>query len=121
MLAETDYFDRLSFASPLDVKFRADALGRTVLFIGYSMSDMNIKLLLHRLWLTWNRSGYERDRPRSFVFMPHPNPVQEAVLGRWGIIVLSEEAATPEEGLASFLSKPEMPGRRTLRRKLLHR
>jgi hypothetical protein len=37
VLAETDYFDRLSFDSPLDVKFRADALGRSLLFIGYSM------------------------------------------------------------------------------------
>ncbi|TIQ16998.1 SIR2 family protein, partial [Mesorhizobium sp.] len=43
VLAESDYFERLSFESPLDVKFRADALGRTVLFIGYSMSDMNIR------------------------------------------------------------------------------
>lgn len=105
VLAETDYFDRLSFDSPLDVKFRADALGRTVLFVGYSMSDMNIRLLLHRLWQTWNRSGYEKDRPRSFVFMPHPNPVQEAVLARWGITVLCEEADTPEEALCGFLTR----------------
>jgi hypothetical protein len=105
VLAETDYFDRLSFDSPLDVKFRSDALGRTVLFIGYSMSDMNIRLLLHRLWQTWSRSGYEKDRPRSFVFMPDPNPVQEAVLGRWGITVLSEQANDPEEALYTFLSK----------------
>ncbi|TIL79789.1 MAG: Sir2 family NAD-dependent protein deacetylase, partial [Mesorhizobium sp.] len=27
VLAESDYFERLSFESPLDVKFRADALG----------------------------------------------------------------------------------------------
>jgi hypothetical protein len=105
VLAETDYFNRLSFDSPLDVKFRADALGRTVLFVGYSMSDMNIRLLLHRLWETWNRSGYEKDRPKSFVFMPRPNPVQEAVLGRWGITVLSEEANNPEAALCTFLSK----------------
>ncbi|WP_404924873.1 SIR2 family NAD-dependent protein deacylase [Mesorhizobium sp. ORM16] len=105
ILAETDYFDRLSFDSPLDVKFRADALGRTILFIGYSMSDMNIRLLLHRLWQTWRLSGYEDDRPRSFIFMPSPNVVQEAVLGRWGIEMLSEEAAQPEQALAAFLSK----------------
>jgi hypothetical protein len=104
VLAESDYFDRLSFDSPLDVKFRADALGRTVLFIGYSMSDMNIRLLLYRLWRTWDSSGYGKDRPRSFVFMPHPNRVQEAVLGRWGITVLTEAAKGPEEALCSFLS-----------------
>jgi len=105
VLAETDYFERLSFDSPLDVKFRSDALGRTVLFIGYSMSDMNIRLLLHRLWSTWHRSGYESDRPASFIFMPNPNPVQEAVLDRWGITVLSEEDNDPERALQLFLSK----------------
>jgi hypothetical protein len=104
VLAETDYFDRLSFDSPLDVKFRADALGRTILFIGYSMSDLNIRLLLHRLWQTWSRSGYEKDRPKSFVFMPRPNPVQEAVLGNWGITVVSGDGESPEEALCGFLS-----------------
>lgn len=105
VLTETDYFERLSFDSPLDVKFRADALGRTVLFIGYSLSDMNIRLLLHRLWQTWKESGYEKDRPPSFVFMPHRNPVEEAVLARWGITVLSEEGGDPQEALATFLRK----------------
>jgi hypothetical protein len=107
VLAETDYFNRLSFDSPLDVKFRADALGRTVLFIGYSMSDTNIRLLLHRLWETWSESGYEKDRPRSFVFMPAFDPIQELVLSRWGITVLSEDATSPEEALCGFLAKLE--------------
>jgi hypothetical protein len=103
VLTETDYFERLSFDSPLDVKFRSDALGRTVLFIGYSLTDMNIRLLLHRLWQTWRRSGYEADRPPSFVFMPHRDEVEEAVLARWGITFLSREGADPEEALTGFL------------------
>lgn len=49
VLTETDYFNRLSFDAPLDIKLRADAQGKTVLFVGYSMKDMNIRLLLHRL------------------------------------------------------------------------
>jgi hypothetical protein len=105
VIAETDYFERLSFDSPLDIKFRADALGRTILFIGYSMSDMNIRLLLHRLWQTWRKSGYERSRPTPYVFMAHRDEVQEAVLGQWGISVLSEDADDPETALATFLGK----------------
>ncbi|MFC3079217.1 SIR2 family protein [Phenylobacterium terrae] len=105
VLAETDYFNRLNFASPLDVKFRADALGRTILFIGYSMSDLNIRLLLHRLWETWRLSGYEKSRPASFVFMPRPNPVQEAVLGQWGITVVTGEGDDPEASLIAFLTE----------------
>jgi hypothetical protein len=37
--------------------------------------------------------------------MPDPDPVQEAVLAPWGIAVLSEAEADPEEALCSFLSK----------------
>jgi hypothetical protein len=105
VLAETDYLDRLSFESPLDIKFRADALGKTILFVGYSLSDLNIRFLLHRLWKTWRSSGYERDRPQSFVFMLRPNPVDEAVLEQWGIRVLTEPDAKPETALQSFLER----------------
>ncbi|WP_342640072.1 SIR2 family NAD-dependent protein deacylase [Rhodoligotrophos ferricapiens] len=105
VLAETDYFNRLSFETPLDLKFRSDSLGNTILFIGYSMSDMNIRLLLHRLWEMWSRSGYEKDRPRSYVFMPNPNQVQEAILARWGISMVSEDAESAEDGLYNFLCR----------------
>jgi len=105
VLAETDYFNRLSFDSPLDVKFRADALGRTVLFIGYSMSDMNIRLLLHKLWRTWVDSGRVKDRPPSFVFASRPDPVRDAVLSQWGITVLSAREPHPEKALTLFLDQ----------------
>lgn len=104
VIAETDYFNRLAFDAPLDLKFRADALGKTVLFIGYSMTDLNIRLLLHNLWRTWQQSGYAKDRPRSFVFMARRNPLQEAILGEWGITALSGDSQDPEQALTRFLS-----------------
>src|SRR3954467_4130034 len=105
VLTETDFLNRLSFDSPLDIKFRADALGRTILFIGYSMSDPNIRLLLHNIWQTWEKSGYEKDRPQSFIFMPHLNPVQEAVLARWGIKLLTaDNAERPDDALVDFMA-----------------
>jgi hypothetical protein len=104
VITETDYFNRLAFESPLDIKLRSDALGKTVLFIGYSMTDLNIRLLLHHLWRTWQESGYQKDRPRSFVFMARPNPIQKAVLEQWGITALSGETQDPEQALTGFLS-----------------
>jgi hypothetical protein len=103
VLAESDHFERLSFDSPLDVKFRSDALGRTVLFIGYSMSDMNIRLLIYRLWRTWAESGREQDRPPSFIFMSCPNPIQDAVLCHWGINVIGDHQENPGLALRTFL------------------
>lgn len=105
VIAETDYLERLSFESPLDIKFRSDSLGKTILFIGYSMSDLNIRFLLYRLWKTWNGSGYERDRPQSYVFMLRPNPVEQAVLEQWGLRVLTEKDCPPEEALERFLTE----------------
>lgn len=103
VLGECAYFDRLDFESPLDLKFRADTLARTVLFVGYSMSDMNIRLLLYRLAQMWRRVGQECDRPRSFVFMPTLNPVQRSVLAEWGITVISGKGDDPQQSLIDFL------------------
>jgi len=105
VIAETDYLDRLSFESPLDIKFRSDALGKTILFVGYSLSDLNIRFLLHRLWKTWRASGFERDRPRSYVFMMRPNPIEEAVLDQWGIHVITGDPNEPERALELFLGE----------------
>ncbi len=105
VLTETDFLDRLSFDSPLDIKFRADALGRTILFIGYSMSDPNIRLLLHSIWLTWEKSGHKDHRPPSFVFMAEFNPVQEAILAHWGITLLTPESGSCRgDALTAFLA-----------------
>ena len=103
VLSETHHFERLFFNCPLDIKLRADALGRTILFIGYSMSDMNIRLLLYRLWRTWVEAGQETDRPPSFVFTSDPDPIQEAVLGHWGITVIEGTTPDPGKALETFL------------------
>jgi hypothetical protein len=102
VLTETDFLNRLAFNSPLDVRFRADALGSTLLFIGYSMSDPNIRLLLHRIWQTWEESGHRQDRPKSFIFVAQRNPVQEAVLANWGITTVGSPDGTAD-GITQFL------------------
>jgi hypothetical protein len=105
VLTETDFLNRLAFDSPLDIKLRADALANTILFIGYSMSDPNIRLLLHRIWQIWEESGHPHDRPRSFVFNPVPNPVQETILARWGITTLTPTGGGDvDEALTTFLA-----------------
>ncbi len=103
VITETDYFDRLAFDTPLDIKLRYDALGRTVLFIGYSMMDINIRLLLHRLTRTWQKSGQISERPTSFAFMGSPNPMQEAILAQWGVTALWGKGESPEADLIEFL------------------
>lgn len=105
VITETDYLDRLSFDSPLDMKFRSDALGRSLLFIGYSLTDLNMRLLLHRLWRMWRDSGNVSDRPQSFLFAAKPDPVRDAVLAQWGIVTLADSDPHPRVALERFLEE----------------
>lgn len=105
VLTESDYFDRLSFDAPLDIKFRSDAFASTMLFVGYSMSDLNIRFLLHRLWSIWQQTGLDRHRPPLFLFMHEPSEVQTHVLKRWGVTVISGDGESSGDSLSRFLKR----------------
>lgn len=105
VFTETSYFERLSFESPLDVKLRADALGKSLLFIGYSLSDINIRYLMYRLQRQWEQEPEQGIRPKSYVFLTRPNAVQSEVLCSRGVETLVGDGANPSEALADFLSQ----------------
>jgi len=103
VLDESSYFERLEFESPLDIKLRSDVLARSVLFIGYSLSDVSLRYLFYKLDKLWKIHGKTSVRPRSYIFVPKPNPVQEAVLDQWGISMISSDRADPKTALVEFL------------------
>jgi hypothetical protein len=105
VLTEASYFDRLSFESPLDIKLRSDSIGRTILFIGYSITDINVRLLLYKLHMLWTKSAFSDARPESFIFLQTPNPVQEAILKNRGITPIISENDDPTTGLGTFLER----------------
>lgn len=105
VLDETSHFQRMELESPLDIKLRADLLGRSALFIGYSLADINIRYLffkLSRLWRDWPKS---MEQPRYYVFTPQPNPVQQVVLAQWNIEMLSAPNGDAEQSLTRFLEE----------------
>jgi hypothetical protein len=56
------------------------------------------------IWQTWEKSGHKEHRPRSFVFMPSSNPVQEAILAHWGItLLMPESGACLDDALVASL------------------
>lgn len=103
VLAESSHFERLSLEGPLDLKLRADLIGRVALFVGYSVSDVGVRYLIYRLHKLWAGSAYAQARPRAYVFLGRPNPVQARVLSSWGIVPLFAETGDIGEGLKQFL------------------
>lgn len=117
VVTETDYFRRLAFEEPLDIKLKADAFGRALLFLGYSLSDINLRLMLYRLRNIWRDSGHEELQPRSYIFMPRSNPVQERILDSWGIAPIVGRGADEGLALLAFLERlfAEVAARRDAR------
>lgn len=105
VLTETSYFERLNFESPLDIKLRSDILGKTVLFVGYSLSDINIRYLFYKLAKLWEKYDENGVRPESYIFMTRPNPIQEKVLKKWGITLLSSELDDHKDAMLDFFKK----------------
>lgn len=103
VLTETSYFRRLDFESPLDIKLRSDIIGRVILFIGYRLSDINIRYLLYKLHRLWEESQFASARPKAYIFLSRPNPVQEAILENRGIIPVVPKIDDEAVGLREFL------------------
>lgn len=102
VLTETSYYDRLDFEHPIDIKLRSDALGKSVLFIGYSLTDINIRLLFYKL-SKMRKKYLLPGKVMSYYFTHKPNPIQEAILEQWGIKMISSDSNDPKVALIQFL------------------
>ena len=110
VVTESQYWSRLDFESPMDLKFRSDILGRSVLFMGYSFSDINIRVIWFKL-MQMMRDVPEKDRLPSYIVRLDPNPVLEALFAEVGLrtIVLDPEGSAQTDSqkvdvLSDFLA-----------------
>ena len=105
VVTETDYFERLRFEAALDLKLRADLLRYSVIFVGYSLSDLNIRNMLYRLSLLRKEHMSCRGSwPRSYIFLDRRNEVQTTIFERWGIDTILSDVLDRREGLDEFMS-----------------
>lgn len=105
VLDESSYYERLEFETPLDIKLRSDVLGKSVLFIGYSLTDVNLRFLFFKLAKLWKANSNGGVQPRSYIFTHRPNPIQEAILDQWGINMLTSNEDNPEKALVKFMEE----------------
>ena len=85
ILTESDYYERLEFVTPIDIKLRADILGKSILFMGYSFSDFNIRYLWFKLRKMMQ--GLDTNlRPDSYILLFEPDQINRVLLENMGII-----------------------------------
>jgi hypothetical protein len=77
VLKQTDYFRRMRFDDPLDIRLQSDVYGRSVLFLGYSFSDPNIQHIWYRLAEILRKVKGAR---RSYLLTHVNNPVMDSFL-----------------------------------------
>jgi hypothetical protein len=104
VLTESSYFERLEFQSALDIKLRADTLGHTLLFIGYSLTDINIRYLLyklHKLRLAVKRTG--RILPSAILTSFGAGEIQRTLLDQWGVSIVELDPVDKTRSIDEFL------------------
>jgi len=104
VLTESAYYKRLDFESPMDLKFRSDLLGKSVLFMGYSFRDVNIRIIWFKL-MEMMRDVPEADRRPSYIVRFESNPALEALYAAVGLktIVLKPDGKSPTDSERSDL------------------
>jgi hypothetical protein len=88
----------------MDIKLRSDMLGKSFLFIGYSLSDINIRYLIYKLNKIWSKYDINK-KPDSYIFLPNSNFVQEKLMECWGIKSIIGDDISPEKSVENFLDR----------------
>lgn len=104
ILTESSYFERMDFETSMDIKLRSDMLGKSIFFIGYSLSDINMRYLIYKLNKIWSKYDINK-KPDSYLFLATPNFVQEKLMETWGIKSIIGEDISPEKSVEIFLDR----------------
>lgn len=103
VLTESSYFQRMQFETPLDIRLRSDSLARPLLFVGYSLHDINLRYLLFRLQELWKNSPHADQRPASYILMTERDQAQEIVLKSRGVVPIPLAGDDPGEATVRFM------------------
>ena len=104
VLTESSYFDRLEFESAMDIKLRADILGKALLFVGYSLNDINVRYMLYKLHKL--RQHVKRDTrrdPIAYLLTFGTGEVQQTLLARWDVSTVELEPLDKTRSVDEFM------------------
>jgi hypothetical protein len=104
VLSESSYLDRMDFEGALDIKLRADLLGRSLLFLGSSFRDIDVRFLLYKLHKLRKRRSATREREAiAFLVTFNDSKVQRAVLKEWSVETIELDPGDRDRAVDTLL------------------
>lgn len=99
---ESDFFKRLDFEDPIDVRLRSELFGKSVVFIGYSFNDINLRYMWHKLL----KKTHDIDgRLKSYFITFQRNPIMRKIFETWGIETVELDINNRTKALELFLEQ----------------
>jgi SIR2-like domain len=99
-----DYLTRTDVSTLMPVTLGAKLRHSHFLFLGYSMRDWNLRVMLHRIWAEQPRSY------KSWAIQLDPNPIDEEFWHRRGVDVLDTSLEEYAHGLTAHLERMKASG-----------
>ncbi len=105
VISEHQYEHRLSFHSPMDLRLRADILGRAMLFIGYSFRDPNVAYLFRRVNDELRELPSSPTGIRAYIFVPDPSDFEKQLFAARKMEVIPINGQRMTEDIGDYLDE----------------
>jgi hypothetical protein len=90
VITESDYYDRFGIDSPFDIRLRADLLESSLLFLGYSLRDYNVRYIWNRTQKILSGALQSKKKPPpSYFISVSRDKIFETVLRKNNIIIVN--------------------------------
>jgi hypothetical protein len=99
-----DYLTRTDVSTLMPVTLGAELRHSHFLFLGYSMRDWNLRVMLHRIWAEQSRTY------KSWAIQLHPNPIDDEFWHRRGVDVLNISLEEYVAGLSAHIERLQTSG-----------
>jgi len=105
VLSESHYEQRLTLSTAMDYLFRANILGRVILFIGYSFRDWNVSYLFRLVNEQFQKLPGSPTGRRAYITVPDPSDFEIQLFRERNIEVIPVSGKNQTEDIASLLSE----------------
>ncbi len=105
VLTESDYEKRISLATAMDHRLRADLLGHVILFLGYSFRDPNVSYLFRLFIDSFGDKPGSLPGRRAFIAVPEPSDFELELFDARRIQVIPVREHQQTEDITTLLTE----------------